>query len=319
MRVAFLGNNEFSRIVLERLIKSGHFVVCVVASPDKEVGRGKKVVKSDFKNYVDSKKIPLLSFKNVSRDGEEAIRSFMPDVLVTASFGQILRENILNLAPYGVINVHASLLPKYRGSAPVNYAIINGETETGVTIMQTALSLDSGDIILSKSLDILEDENALELTNRLAYLGGEALVEALDKMESGDFTLTKQDESLATTYRKLDKNMSYINFDKSVKEIKNFVRALIPWPIARVKYNGGDILVYESKSYNNDENIDLSSFHNGDIVEASSKKGLIVKCRDGLVRLSKIQIAGGKVLEDKAFLNGRKLEIKTNLMLGESK
>ena len=180
MRVAFLGNNEFSRIVLDRLIKSGHFVVCVVASPDKEVGRGKKVVKSDFKNYVDSKKIPLLSFKNVSKDGEEAIRSFMPDVLVTASFGQILRENILNLAPYGVINVHASLLPKYRGSAPVNYAIINGERETGVTIMQTALSLDSGDIILSKSLDILEDENALELTNRLAYLGGEALVEALD-------------------------------------------------------------------------------------------------------------------------------------------
>ena len=319
MRVAFLGNNEFSKIVLDALLKSSHYVVCVVSSIDKEVGRGKKVVTSDFKNYVTSKNLPLLSFKNVSREGEEAIRSFRPDVLVTASFGQLLKENILDLAPYGVINVHASLLPKYRGSAPVNYAIINGEKETGVTIMQTELTLDTGDIILRQSLDIDDDETAGGLTTRLAYLGGELLVKALDKMETGDITRTKQDEGLATTYKKLDKKMSYINFDKSVKEIKDFVRGLIPWPISRVKYKDIDILVHQVEPFNNFQNINLNEYKNGDIVLSNSKIGLVVKCRDGLVRLSTIQLPNGKVLEDKAVLNGRKLDEGVCLNAGDTK
>lgn len=315
MKVAFLGNSEFSQIVLEKLLTSKHLVVCVVSNVDKQTGRGRKILTSPFKQFVKSKNLPLLEFKSVSKEGEEAIRHFHPDVLVTASFGQILKDNILNLAPYGVVNVHASLLPKYRGSAPINYAIINGEATTGITIMKTELSLDTGDIMLQKSLDILDDETAGELTIRLAHLGGEALLEALDKMEEDSILFTPQDDNLATMYRRLDKDMSYINFNKSMLEIKNFCRGLNPWPISRVNYKGADFLVYKVDCVNSFE-CDIN-YKAGDIASCSSKSGLIVKCRDGFVRLSKIQAPGGKILDDTAFLNGKKLELGVNLMQGE--
>ena len=317
MRVAFLGNSEFSVTVLDMLRKSRHLVVCVVSSIDKQSGRGNKIVYSDVKKYAISHNIPFLQFKSVSREGEEAIRRFMPDVLVTASFGQMLKENILNLAPYGVINVHASLLPKYRGSAPINYAIINGEKKTGITIMKTALSLDSGDMILKKDIDIGNDETAGDLLKRLSILGGELLNSALDKIEDGTAILTPQNEEEASYYPKLDKNMSFIDFDKTAKQIKDFCRGLNPWPVARVNYKGNVIKVYEATPYDNVENINLASVKSGDIVVASGKKGLVVKCSGGLVRLKRVQAENSKLMDDTSFLNGRKLEVGSNL--GENK
>ena len=151
MKVAFLGCSNFSSIVLDRLLKSHHEVVCVVSSLDKKVGRGGKVEYGELKKFALSHNLPLLQYKSVSKEGFDEIKSFAPDVLVTASFGQLLKQNILSLAKYGCINVHASLLPKYRGSAPINWAIISGEKQSGITIMQTALKLDSGDMILTKS------------------------------------------------------------------------------------------------------------------------------------------------------------------------
>lgn len=318
MRVAFLGNSEFSATILDMLRKSSrHSVVCVVSSIDKKSGRGNKVIYSDVKKYALSNNLPFLQFKSVSREGEEAIRRFMPDVLVTASFGQMLKENILNLAPYGVINVHASLLPKYRGSAPINYAIINGEKKTGITIMKTALSLDSGDMILKKELDISDDETAGDLLKRLSIVGGELLISALDKIEDGVATFTPQNEEEASYYPKLDKDMSFIDFDKTAKQIKDFCRGLNPWPVARVKYRDSIIKVYEACPYDNFENINLAEFKSGDIVFSSGKKGLVVKCSGGLVRLKRVQAENSKVMDDTSFLNGKKLEVGCNL--GENK
>lgn len=313
MRVAFLGCSKFSSIVLDRLLKSHHKVVCVVSSLDKKVGRGGKVEFSDIKKYALAQKLPILQFKSVSKEGAELIKSYQPDVLVTASFGQILNKNILELAKYGCINVHASLLPLYRGSAPINWAIINGEKQTGITIMQTVLKLDAGDMLLKESLPIFDNETAGELLIRLARLGGECLINALNQLEEGSAKFEKQKEELSSYYPKLDKNMSYIDFEKTGNQIKNFVRGLSPWPLARVSYKGQPLIVYEAQPYDNIENIDLSQFENGEVVWASGKKGLVVKCKDGLCLLKVIQAPNSKKMESKAYLNGKKIEIKTNL------
>lgn len=313
MKVAFLGCSEFSTIVLNRLLQSRHKVVCVVSSLDKERGRGKKVEMSEIKRFAFSHDLPILQYKSVSKSGEEEIKSYNPDVLVTASFGQLLRENILNLAPYGVINVHASLLPKYRGSAPINFCLINGESKTGITIMQTALKLDSGDMILQKSLPIDKDDTAGDLTLKLASLGGECLVEALDALEEKRAKFVKQDEDEMTYFPKLDKEMSYIDFDKTADQIHNFVRGLNPWPLARVSLNNEPLIVYSASPYSNFININLGDYEHGEVVFASGKKGLIVRCHDGLVSLDTIQAPNGKKMDAKSFLNGKKIEIKTNL------
>ncbi len=313
MRVVFLGCSQFSTIVLNRLIESHHEVVCVVSSIDKESGRGKHIEESEIKKFAKSHNIPILQYKSVSRQGEDEIKSFSPDVLVTASFGQMLRENILNLAPYGVINVHASLLPKYRGSCPINYCLINGEKETGITIMQTALSMDSGDILLQKTLPIDYFDTAGDLTLKLASLGGECIVEGLDLLEKGKAKFVKQNEDDMTYFPKLNKEMSYIDFEKTADQIHNFVRGINPWPLARVSLNGEPLIVYSATPFSNFVNVNLGDYEHGEVVFASGKKGLIVRCYDGLVSLDVIQAPNGKKMDAKAYLNGKKIEIKTNL------
>ncbi len=194
MKVVFLGSSDFSLTVLQALVNSSHKVLACVMGVDQKVGRGGKVEFSPVKKFCLSQNIPFFQYKSVSKQGFEDISSFQPDVLVTASFGQILRQNILTLAPFGVINVHASLLPKYRGSCPANWVLINGEKQTGVTIMQTALSLDTGDMLMQRAFDILPGETAGELLGRLATLGAQMLPEALDLLESGKAVFTKQNE-----------------------------------------------------------------------------------------------------------------------------
>lgn len=313
MRVVFLGCSEFSTIVLNRLVESHHQVVCVVSSIDKESGRGKHLEISAIKKYALSHNIPILQYKRVSKEGEEEIRNFSPDVLVTASFGQMLKENILNLAPYGVINVHASLLPKYRGSCPINYCLINGEKETGITIMQTALAMDSGDILLQKSLPIDYQDTACDLTLKLAYLGGECIVEGLDMLEQGKAKFVKQNEDDMTYFPKLNKEMSYIDFDMTANQIHNFVRGVNPWPLARVNLKGEPLIVYSASPFDNLVNVNLQDYEHGEVVFASGKKGLVVRCYDGLVSLDVIQAPNGKKMDAKAYLNGKKIDIKTNL------
>ena len=225
MKIAFLGTPEFSQIVLKKLFNSKHQVVCVVTNLDKESGRGHKIKFSPVKQFALDNNIPVLQYKSISKEGYDDIKAFNPDVLITASFGQILRQNILDLAPKGVINVHTSLLPQYRGSCPINWVIIKGEKTTGVSIMQTDIGLDTGDVMLTQTLDILPDETAGELTLRLADLGGDLLLKALEQIENNTQTYTKQDESKSSYYPMLNKEMGKIDFNKTAQEIQNLCNA----------------------------------------------------------------------------------------------
>ena len=317
MKVAFLGSAEFSKIVLEYLLKSEHKVVCIVTNTDQTVGRGHKIVYSEVKQYGLEHNIPVLQYEKVSSPNAVLeISKYKPDVLVTASFGQFLRQNILTLAKYGVINVHASLLPKYRGSCPINWSIINGEKETGITIMKTDIGLDTGDIISSKKTQICEGETAGELTLRLAHIGGELLIKTLTDIENNRATYVKQNENLSSYYPKLEKGNSFIDFNNTMEEISNFCLGLNPWPVARVKYKDSFIKVFKSSPYIKE--IEENQFKNGQIVLSNSKDGLVVKCKDGYILLDVIQAPNSKVMHSKAFLNGKSIQVG-EMLIGESK
>ena len=311
MKVVFLGSSEFSKIVLEKLISSSHQVIACVCNLDKESGRGHKVVLSPVKTFAVEKGIKVFQYKSISKEGFDDIKALNPDVLVTASFGQILRQNILELAPHGVINVHSSLLPKYRGSCPVNWTIIKGETTTGVTIMKTDIGLDTGDIILAKEVEIKKDETAGELLTRLASVGADALIEALNKIEKGLATYTKQDDSKSSYYPMLDKYTGKIDFNLTVHEIINLCRGLNPWPLCYVGDTAEKIKVYKASEYLPDEQEkqEFEKFSLGQVVVSSAKKGLILKCKGGFVSFDIIQAPNTKVMSSKAFLNGRSIEV----------
>lgn len=311
MKIAFLGNSDFSLNVLKRLMQSKHKVVCVVGSIDSAVGRGQKVTFSPVKSFCMENNLPFLQYKSVSKQGEEDIKFFAPDALVTASFGQILRQNILDLAPNGVINVHCSLLPKYRGSCPVNFAIINGEKQTGVTIMKTAFKIDSGDMILQEAVDILPEETSGELLGRLSIVGGDLLCKALDLIESGKAVFTEQNHEEMTYYPMMNKELGRIDFSKTAEQIHNFVRGVNPWPTAFV--DGGDIhlQVYKATVQPNIWGLDLSNAKDGEVVMSTPKSGLVVKCQGGLVLLDMIKAPGGKLMPSKAYLNGKKIAVGT--------
>ena len=316
MKIAFLGTPEFSKIVLDKLNKSSHQVVCVVTNLDKESGRGHKIVYSPVKQYALDNNIPVLQYKSISKEGFDDIKAYNPDVLITASFGQILRQNILELAPYGVVNVHTSLLPQYRGSCPINWVVINGEKTTGVTIMQTNAGLDTGDIISQTTLDILPDETAGELTLRLANLGADLLLKTLEDIQNNNYTRTPQDEAKSSYYPMLNKQMAKIDFNKTAKEIQNLCNGLNPWPICYVVLDSKtnqNLKVYKAKPFEAkaDLPITLKVHQNGEVVFSSNKTGLVVKCSDGFVLLDIIQAPNSKQMPSKVYLNGKSIPVGT--------
>ena len=311
MKIAFLGTPEFSQIVLKKLFDSKHQVVCVVTNLDKESGRGHKIKFSPVKQFALDNNIPVLQYKSISKEGYDDIKAFNPDVLITASFGQILRQNILDLAPKGVVNVHTSLLPQYRGSCPINWVIIKGEKTTGVSIMQTDIGLDTGDVMLTQTLDILPDETAGELTLRLADLGGDLLLKALEQIENNTQTYTKQDESKSSYYPMLSKEMGKIDFNKTAQEIQNLCNGLNPWPICYVDLNtetNEKLKIFKAKPFTS-QNLNASDYKIGEVAVANAKKGLIVRCGDGFVLLDVIQAPNSKAMPSKTYLNGKSIEI----------
>lgn len=305
MKIIFLGTPDFSSTILQALINSKHKVVGVVTQPDKPCGRGQKLVSSPVKILAEKYNIPVFQFRRISKECEP-LKELGADIMVTAAYGQILKQNVLDLTPKGVINVHASLLPKYRGSSPIQWSIIKGEKTTGVTIMQTDIGMDTGDIILSKSLMIGEEETAGELFERLSKLGCECLLQALELIENGKATKTPQDNNLMSYYPMLDKDSGIINFDCSAKDIINLVRGLNPWPVAFVYLDKSQNLrlkVYKASKVENTSNLP-----NGVIISKDSKQGLVVKCSDGAVRFDLIQSAGTKILSCYDYLRGRKIQ-----------
>jgi methionyl-tRNA formyltransferase len=233
---------------MEMLGKGRHKIVCVVTQPDAPTGRGREPMPPPAKRFAVERGIPVFQPEKVSAE-IDAIFSKLdarPDIIVTCAYGQILKQNVLDACRFGVINVHFSLLPAYRGACPVNFAIMNGETKTGVTIMQTALGLDTGDVLTVRECEIGARETAGELLVRLSEIGAELLAETLDEIEAGKIQPKPQDNSRATYFPMLEKSDGRVDFSKSPHEIVNFIRGVNPWPMAVAASNCGDIRIHSA-------------------------------------------------------------------------
>ncbi len=295
-KIVFMGTPDFSAKVLSALA-AAHPVAAVVTGTDKPVGRGYALRPSPLKVEAERLGIPVLQFDKVSREGLDAVAALSPDLGVTAAFGQILSEKFLSLFPLGVINVHASLLPKYRGASPIQWAVLDGEKETGVTVMRTVKEVDAGDILLQKRTEIGADETAGELFERLAVLGGEALVEAVDLIAAGRAVYTPQDAREATHCGMIAKEDGKIDFGRTARELDCFVRGMTPWPSAWMTVAGKRVKVFSAKPAE-------GSGEPGTVISASAKTGLVVACGDGAVRLGVLQPEGKPRMSDTAWLAG---------------
>lgn len=314
MKIVFMGTPDFSAVVLEKL-NSVYPVSAVVTGLDKPVGRGYNLAPSPLKVKAIELGISVLQYAKVSREGLDDIRALQPDIIVTAAFGQILSDAFLAIPKFAVLNVHASLLPKYRGSSPIQWSIINGDEKTGITIMKTVKAVDAGDVLLEKETEIGKKETAGELFDRLAILGGEAIVEAISLVECGKATFTPQDESKVTHCSMINKGDGLVDFSKSAKEIDCFVRGMTPWPSAYTHIGEKALKIFDV------EKVELSDlqksndqFENakfGEVVLADKNHGLIVKVADGFIRLHVIQLEGSKRMDDTQFLLGRKIDVGT--------
>lgn len=310
MRIVFLGTPDFAINSLDALVKSKHEVIAVVTQPDKPTERGNKIQFSDVKKYAIANDIPLFQFPKISRDGVIDLKALNPDIMVTAAYGQILSQDILSIPKYGIINVHASLLPKYRGASPIQTAIIRGDIETGVTIMKTEIGLDTGDIIAAVKTPIFETETAGDLSNRLAILGANLLLEVLESLENGTATFTKQEQFDATVTTKISKSDAVINWEKSSREIKNLILGTNPNPIARTLLGEDVVKIYKAKTTSVQLSEEDLKAENGTILSISSvKAGVFVKTSDGAIEILEMQLPGGKVLPAKQLMNGRKINI----------
>lgn len=307
MRILFLGTPDFAVKALDKLVGEGYDIVGAITQPDKRRNRG-EISFCPVKEYALNKGIKVYQYDRLRRDGVDDIKSINPDVMITCAFGQIISQEILDIPKYGVLNIHASLLPKYRGSSPIQWCLINGEKITGVTIMKTALAVDSGDILLQKQLDILPNENAGQLFDRLAVLGGEAIVESLKLIESGKAVFTPQDESNATHYPMIRKEDGLIDWNLSAEDIFNKMRGFTPWPSVYTYLDGKLFKILNCKAVDNNLPAQLS---NGGVY--STKNSAFVKCSSGVLQLLQVQLEGKKAMDISSFMASGKLKNETVL------
>ena len=300
MRIVYLGTPDFSVEPLKRIVEGGkHQVIAVVCNKDKPVGRKKILTPPPVKVYASEKGIPVFQYDKIRVEGVEDVRNLAPDLMITCAFGQILSKEILDIPKKGVINIHASLLPKYRGASPIHYAILNGETQTGITIMKTDVGIDTGDVLFSKKIDIGENETCGQLFDRLSILGAECIEDALDLIDNDKAIFTPQDDNLATFTKIIVKQDALIDWTKSAKEVFNQVRAFNPSPIAYTFYNGEPFKVYECE-------ICDGNGKTGEVI--ANDKQLVIACGKDAVRLKIVQKAGGKPISASDFLLGNKIE-----------
>ena len=305
MRILFMGTPDFAVASLKRLVEDGHEICGVFTQPDKPKNRGHKLTPSPVKEYALSQGLEVYQPLKM-RDGEafSIVEKLAPELIVVAAYGKILLEDILNFPKYGSINVHSSLLPKYRGASPINWAILDGEEETGVSIMYMAKELDAGDVILQKTTAIDSREDALTLTMRLAELGAEALSETVEALKNGTAVRAAQDHSKMTYASMLTKEMSPVDWSRSAHAISCQIRGLIPWPCATTDVISGEPM----KLYAAEETGADTSARPGTIV-AAGKTGIEIACGDGKVlRLTELQAQGGKRMTAAAYLLGHPIE-----------
>lgn len=308
MRVVFMGTPDFSVGTLEAIVEAGHEVVGVVTQPDKPKGRGKNMqftpVKEKALEYNLSVYQPLRAREE---SFIEQLRGMQPDVIIVVAFGQILPKAILEMPKYGCINVHASLLPKYRGAAPIQWAVIDGEKESGVTTMQMNEGIDTGDILKKKVITLDEKETGGSLFDKLADAGAKLLIDTLKEVEKGTITRTKQNDAEATHAKMLDKTLGEIDFTKSAEEIERLIRGLNPWPSAYTGLGGKTLKIWDANVV--DKEVEGQP---GEIVEIT-KENIYVKTGKGLLELEEVQLEGKKRMGADAFLRGNQIEVGTVL------
>ena len=304
MRVIFMGTPDFATGTLEEIVLAGHEVVGVVTQPDKPKGRGKTLMPTPVKEVAMKYELPVYQPKKV-REPEfvEILRSLKPDVMVVAAFGQIISKEILEMPKYGCINVHASLLPAYRGAAPIQWAVINGEKESGVTIMQMDEGIDTGDMIEKVVVPIAEDETGGSLFGKLSQAGAKLCVKVLKDLEEGKVVREKQPEESTTPYAKMiDKKMGAINWENSAKEIEQLIRGLNPWPSAYTKLQGKTLKIWRAAVLFEDSN-DAP----GQVVQVT-KDSIVVQTGHGLLKILELQLEGKKRMDTASFLRGYTLK-----------
>lgn len=301
LRVVFMGTPDFSVPVLEKLISSGYEVVGVFTQPDKPKGRGGKVQMTPVKECAVKHDIPVYQPVKMRLDGLEPLKALKPDLCVTAAFGQILSQEVLDVPPMGTVNVHTSLLPRHRGAAPVQWSILQGDEVTGVTTMFSDAGIDTGDMLLQRSVTIGAEETAGELTARLSVLGAELLIETLHRLELGELPRIKQDESRMTYDPKITKEMGRLDFAESTAQCLNRVRAMSPWPCAYAETADGALKVWRAKAA---EGTGVP----GVVLCADKKNGLVIATGYGAMELCEIQASNAKRMEARAYLLGHPIE-----------
>lgn len=303
MRVIFMGTPDFAVPSLEALLTK-HEVVLVVTQPDKPKGRGKKMVPTPVKACALEHGIPVLQPEKVKEpEFVEQLRSYEPDLIAVTAFGQILSEPILEMPKYGCINVHGSLLPKYRGAAPMQWSIIDGEKVTGITTMYMAKGLDSGDMLLKAEVEITDEDTFATIHDKMAVTGANLLLDTLDQLEAGTLERIPQDHDAATYAPMITKETGHIDWSKNRQDIINLIRGLNPVPAAYTIYEEEVLKIFGAAL----SDVQANSAANGEIV-AVVKKGFVVKCGDGCLLITEVQARGGKRMMTDAYLRGHAMK-----------
>lgn len=308
MKVIFMGTPDFSVGTLNALVEAGHEVVLVVTQPDKPKGRGGRMQATPVKEAAALHGIPVFQPKRIrTQDSIEELKKYNADIMVVIAFGQILPKEILEMTPYGCVNVHASLLPKYRGAAPIQWAVINGEKVSGVTTMQMDEGLDTGDMLLKTEVILDEKETGESLHDKLAAAGATLCVKTLRALEEGKITPQKQGESSTEYAKMLDKSLGSIDWNNSAVSIERLIRGLNSWPGAYTEWNGRVMKIWGADVYVKAAISDSKERLPGTIAKIE-KDGFYVQTGEGLLKVTELQIPGKKKMDAAAFLRGYKLQ-----------
>lgn len=308
MKIIYMGTPDFAVGALRSLIEAGHQVVLVVTQPDKPKGRGKEMQMTPVKSCALQYDIPVFQPVKVrAPEAVETLRGYEADVFIVAAFGQILSEEILTMPRYGCINIHASLLPKYRGSAPIQQVILEGEKETGITIMQMDKGIDTGDMLLQSVIPIAEKETGDSLHDKLADEGAKLIVEALQKLEAGELVPRKQNDEESCYVKMLEKSMGRIDWTKPAAQIERQVRGLNSWPGTYTSLRGKTLKIWESEVADREKKAEETAVLPGVVTEVD-KAAFYVQTGDGILKITQIQLEGKKRMEVRAFLLGYQME-----------
>ena len=312
MKIVFMGTPDFARDSLEAIYNAGHDILAVVTNVDKPKGRGMKMIATPVKEFAIEKNLPVFQPEKVKKNEEfiSQIKDMNPDVICVVAYGKILPKEILDIPKLGCINVHGSLLPKYRGAAPIQWAVLNGDKKTGITTMYMDIGMDTGDMILKQEVEIGENETTGELWDRLSKIGGELLVETLKQIENGTAPREKQGEDFSVAPM-LNKEMAKIDWEnKTAQEIKNLVRGLNPIMGAYTFLNGSKIKFWKVDIANNigydEDNIQI--FRNGTVLVSDQRDGLFIKTKKGILSVLEIQGENAKRMSIKDFLRGNQID-----------